>query len=336
MLNLFIVRIPIIWPPKQVNAYIVKGVNESLIIDAGPDLFLSKVVLQRDLERIKVDFKRSVFLMTHSHIDHSGLIERCAGGSKVYVGYKEVESLFKDEKEEIKNVVAFAVENGFPEHTAALITRFMFRRHPKKYLEPIPLRDGDVIEVGDYKFRCIETPGHTRGHICLYDQERRMLVSGDHILSNITPNISSWSYEEDLLSTYLFSLKRTYEINAHLILPGHGRPFIGLRRRVLELIDHYRSRLLEILNVIGYRSCDAYWITSKMKWNMKSSFWDHMLGVQEWLAFGETLACLNFLVKLRVIERRTLRGRALYNITDVDAIEVLNDYFSRLYKTLTS
>ncbi|MEM0217129.1 MAG: MBL fold metallo-hydrolase [Candidatus Nezhaarchaeales archaeon] len=333
---MFIIRIPMIWSPKQVNAYIVKGVDESLIIDAGPDLFLSKVVLHRDLEKIKVNLKRSIFLVTHLHIDHSGLIERCACGSKVYVGCKEVESLFKDEKEEIKNVVAFAVENGFPEHKAALITSFMFRRHPKKCLELIPLRDGDFIEVGDYKFRCIETPGHTRGHICLYDQERRMLISGDHILSDITPNISSWSYEEDVLSTYLFSLKRTYEINAHLVLPGHGSPLVGLRRRVLELINHYRNRLLEMLNVINYRSCDAYWITSKIKWNTKSSFWSHVLGMQTWLAFGETMACLNFLLKLGVIDRKILRSKAFYNIVDGNAIEVLNDYFSRFYKTLTS
>ncbi|MEM4467829.1 MAG: MBL fold metallo-hydrolase [Candidatus Nezhaarchaeales archaeon] len=330
---MFIAKTPMIWPPRQVNTYIVKGANESLIIDAGPNLLLSQAVLYRNLRRINVDLKRSMFLATHLHVDHFGLIERLADGSKIYVGHREVEHLFEEER--VRDVLVFAIENGFPESRAALITRFMSKRHVKKSLKLIPLRDGDVIEVDDYRFKCIETPGHTCGHICLYDQEKRMFISGDHILKDITPNISSWSYEEDVLSTYLHSLKRTYEIDAHLVLPGHGSTFIGLRKRVLELINHYKCRLLEILNVIGHRSCNAYWITTKIKWDKQPSFWNHVLNLQEWLAFGETLACLNFLVKLGVVERRMLRNKAFYNIVDINAFEELNNFFSRLYSMLT-
>lgn len=308
-----------------VNTYVIKGADESLIIDAGPDLFLSRIMLRRNLRRIKVDLKRSIFLATHLHADHFGLIERFADGSKVYMGRREVDSLFKGE--EIKDVLSFAVENGFPEHRAAITARLMFRSRPREPLDLVPLRDGDVIEVSDYKFKCIETPGHTRGHICLHDLDRRVFISGDHILGDITPNISSWSYEEDVLGTYLSSLKRTYEVDARFVLPGHGKIFTGMRKRIVELMNHYKCRLLEIVSILSRRSGDAYWITSKIKWKTRHPFWNRMLNVQEWLAFGETLACLNLLVKLGVIERRMLRNKTLYSVTNADATEKLNIYF---------
>lgn len=326
---MFIVETPIIGSLNHVNTYVIKGDDESLVVDAGPDFFFSKMMLFRSLRVVKVNLRKSVFLATHSHVDHFGLIEKFAVESKIYIGHKEVESLFRNE--DLKDILTFAVENGFPEHEATMIARLMFRRRLKKPLEPVPLKDGDVIEVGGYKFRCIETPGHTRGHICLYDQERRLLISGDHILDDITPNISSWSYEEDMLSTYLSSLKRTYEIDARFVLPGHGKVFTGLKRRVIELINHYRWRLLEIINVLAYRSGSAYWISSKIKWRTRASFWERMLNVQKWLAFGETLACLNFLVKLGIVERRTSRNKVLYNMSHDNAVEELNNHFLRLY-----
>lgn len=327
---MFMVQIPMIAPLKHVNMYVVRGFDENLIIDAGPPLLSSKIMLFRNLRGLKVSLNKSVFLATHSHADHFGLIERLAGNSKIYIGHREMNSLFRDE-EEVKKVIVFAVENGFPEHSATLIARFMFKRYSRRPLELVPLKDGDILEIGDYKFKCIESPGHTWGHICLYDQERRLLISGDHVLSDITPGVFSWSYDEDTLSAYLSSLRRTYELNANLVLPGHGRIFMDLKRRVIELINHYKLRLLEVISVLSHRIENAYWIASKVKWGARQTFWSRMLNVQRWLVFGETLACLNFLTRIGILERKMLRGRTLYSVADANAAESLNDYFLRFY-----
>ena len=76
------------------------------------------------------------------------------------------------------------------------------------------------MNVGDYRFEYVETPGHTKGHTCLYEPERKILVAGDHILLDITPNISLWNYEQDLLKEYMTSLDKVCKLDvarAHTI-----------------------------------------------------------------------------------------------------------------------
>jgi len=51
------------------------------------------------------------------------------------------------------------------------------------------LAQGHTLTYGDYTFTCIETPGHTLGHICLYETAKKILISGDHVLIDISPNI---------------------------------------------------------------------------------------------------------------------------------------------------
>lgn len=325
---MFLAEIPVIGPLK-VNTYIVKGAGEDLIIDPGPSFPLSKVMLLKCLGKLTVNLRRSIFFATHSHADHFGLIEKFTNGLRVYMSHKEVDLLF--EEENVREILDFAVENGFSKHDAAIVAKLMLRRSLKKPLELAPLRDGDVIDVGDYKLRCIETPGHTRGHMCLYDLERKFLISGDHVLSDVTPNISSWSYEEDTLGSYLSSLKRTYEIDARLVLPGHGEAFTGLKRRIVGFVNHYRCRLVEIINILRHRSGDAYWLSSKIKWGTRHPVWARTLNVvRRWLAFGETLAYLNFLVKLGIVERKVLESKTLYSVVDVNAVDELNRFFSRI------
>lgn len=327
VLNLFAIEIPVIGPLK-VNVYIVRSTDGDLIIDAGPGLLLSKLMLRRSLSRVKVNLERCSFFVTHSHADHFGLIERFISGSKVYMSRKEADFLVREKN--VKELLNFVVENGFPEHEATIIARFMLRGPLRKPLELIPLKNGDVIEIGDYKLKCIETPGHTCGHTCLYDRERKILVSGDHILSDATPNVSSWSYEDDALSAYILSLKKVYQIDAKLVLPGHGRIFTNLKKKVVELMEHYRWRLLEIVKVLSYRSGDAYWLSSKIRWETRHPNWARVLNVlRRWLAFGETLACLNFLVKLGIVERRELRGKVQYSVVDASVVDKLNNYFTR-------
>ena len=55
-----------------------------------------------------------------------------------------------------------------------------------------PLPDGAELRYGGHTLRCVLTPGHTPGHLCLYDPGRRRLFCGDHVLFHITPNICRW------------------------------------------------------------------------------------------------------------------------------------------------
>jgi len=96
----------------------------------------------------------------------------------------------------------------------------------------------------------IETPGHSPGHCCLYEPNKRILFSGDHLLREITPNVSLWSEEVDVLNLYLTNLKRFTELEVKVVLPGHGDPFSEFEKRIYELERHHAERCDEILNLV--------------------------------------------------------------------------------------
>jgi|YelNatPaOPRAMG01_1025707.scaffolds.fasta_scaffold56485_1 glyoxylase-like metal-dependent hydrolase (beta-lactamase superfamily II) len=93
----------------------------------------------------------------------------------------------------------------------------------------------------------IETPGHSPGHCCLYEPNKRILFSEDHLLKEITPNVSLWSEEVDVLNLYLTNLKRFTELEVKIVLPGHGDPFSKFEKRICELERHHAERCDEIL-----------------------------------------------------------------------------------------
>jgi len=319
---LFMVKTPLIGLVNHVNTYVIKTDDESLVIDAGPDFFLSLATLRKNMKKLNLSLDKSLFIATHEHRDHIGAAQRLAVESKVYVGYNELRALLHG-RERVKEVLAFAVENGFPEHLAKGIVRLTLGARSKNLPELVPLRDGEVLKLGHYKLKCVETPGHTRGHVCLYDQDSGVLLCGDHVLGDITPNISSWGYEEDSLSAYLLSLKRVCDLSPSLVLPGHGRPLKDLKRRVKELVHHHEERLLEIVRILEGRSGDAYWISSKVGWKTQYTSWERMPILHKWLAFGEALAHLNFLTKLGAVDRKVVRGRTIYQLADVNAVETV-------------
>lgn len=107
-------------------------------------------------------------------------------------------------------------------------------------LQPL-LREGDPIEIGDFSFRCIETPGHSPGHTCLYEPKRKILISGDHILSDITPNITIWPEMQDSLQKYLASFRMVCNLGVKLVLPGHRSIMDDLKGRIKALQEHPRT-----------------------------------------------------------------------------------------------
>lgn len=100
-------------------------------------------------------------------------------------------------------MLSHAGSNGFPENLLTLA----FRNHPGFKYKPERasdfniLCDGDKVDIGDYHFICIETPSHTRGHMCLYDASKKLFFSGDNILRDITPNIACFSERGDPFAT---------------------------------------------------------------------------------------------------------------------------------------
>ncbi len=124
---------------------------------------------------------------------------------------------------------------------------------------------------GGRMLRCMLTPGHTPGHLCLYDPARRRLFCGDHVLFHITPNICRWQGVEDSLGDYLSSLDRTAALDTAELYPGPPGETGDLRQRAAELTAHHARRLEDT----PARPCEkapgltAYQIAGRMRWSIR-------------------------------------------------------------------
>jgi glyoxylase-like metal-dependent hydrolase (beta-lactamase superfamily II) len=157
------------------------------------------------------------------------------------------------------------------------------------------LREGDNVITGEFTFRVVWTPGHSSGHICLYEPERKVLISGDHILPRITPNISVHPQSiEDPLGRYINALKQVRELDVELTLPGHDEPFAGVRERIDAIIHHHVQRNMEILTVLQQDTHNTYEIARELIWGTGSR-WHNLPDFHKRMAVFETLAHLTML-----------------------------------------
>jgi glyoxylase-like metal-dependent hydrolase (beta-lactamase superfamily II) len=121
----------------------------------------------------------------------------------------------------------------------------------------VRVADSERVTLGRREWVGLFTPGHTDDHLCLYDEEAGVLISGDQVLPTITPHISGLIPNDPLLQ-YVESLDRLAAL-AHVetVLPAHGHPFFDLSKRTNEIKIHHDERLQklrEICDALGWAS----------------------------------------------------------------------------------
>jgi glyoxylase-like metal-dependent hydrolase (beta-lactamase superfamily II) len=160
----------------------------------------------------------------------------------------------------------------------------------------------------------VTTPGHTMGHTCLYEPERKILIAGDHILDDITPNIQCWTDGQNPLKHYLASLDKVSALDVDLVLPGHRRLIKDHHARISELKRHHEIRLQEVLDILEGGPQSAFEIASQMTWDLKVASWEEFPVTQKWFATGEAISHLRYLEKEGHIGREKDGGLTRYRI----------------------
>jgi glyoxylase-like metal-dependent hydrolase (beta-lactamase superfamily II) len=117
--------------------------------------------------------------------------------------------------------------------------------------------DAERLLLGGRSWVAVHTPGHTVDHLCLYDPEAKILVSGDHVLPSITPHISGLGVSLDPLSDFFRSLEKVGELDTSLVLPAHGLEFHDLGARALAIRRHHEERLQKLRDA----SAEVGWAT---------------------------------------------------------------------------
>ncbi len=295
-------------PLKYINSYVVKSKDSALIIDTGLKNELCKNALLEGLKEVDINLDKTDFFITHMHADHSGLLgELSSDNSRLYFS-KEDEPFITGAlnwREFWENAKLFAQKHGFLKRLSdeAILKHpgylFSVKQRPKGKI--INVEDNYTINIGDYSLKCIKTLGHTKGHVCLYDEAKGVLFSGDHVLYDITPNISAGYENKNPLGEYLKSLEKIKNLSVNIVLPGHRNNFKELKGRINQIKQHHKDRLKEILEILKDKPRNAYETAALMSWDIDcENFSDYPIA-QKWFAHTEAIAHLLYLNEQKLV-----------------------------------
>jgi glyoxylase-like metal-dependent hydrolase (beta-lactamase superfamily II) len=300
-------------PLRAINSYVIKGHGRNLMIDTGMNQPECRAALETGMRELGVDPRDTDFFVTHMHADHAGLVaDLAADGSIIYAS--RLDASIINNGPDWDGMRRFAHSSGFPwdELQQAIDRHPAAQYRTSRHVDFTIVGEGDVVSVDRYRFRCVETPGHTWGHLCLYDEDQRLLVSGDHVLGDITPNISVWSSFENPLDIYLKSLDKVSTLAVDLVLPGHRRAFPGLKGRIEELKRHHEIRADEVLDILKDGAMNPLQVAARMTWDMTYRTFDEFPVQQKWFAGGEAVAHLRYLEEKGLVQQESRGNQMVY------------------------
>ena len=285
----------------HVNAYLVESNKGNLLIDTGYDTAEAFAALRDSLRSRGFGFKDiSQIVVTHIHPDHYGQADKLrqiSGASLALSGIEErlIQPRYEKMHNLLKEVRLVLARNGVPEDELSGLTEAALAVKPFVGLASpdIKLEDGDKVPLSSSQFTVLLTPGHSPGHICLYEPERKFLFSGDHVLPDIFPHVGLHPQSgENPLGDFFDSLQRLEKLEVNFVFPGHGSVFSGFKLRVSELLYHQEQRQLAIIKVVRDEPKTAYQIANEIPWMPagevvsfdKLSTFDRRLAVMEALA----------------------------------------------------
>lgn len=285
-------------PLKLLNSYVIQDGGETLIIDTGFNRIECEIALMEGLAKLGIDWNRTGLMLTHLHSDHTGLVAQLtAKGANVYMSAIDKWLLEANGRWEASELMF--VKYGYPEEEIINQRNNQALAYsPPRDFAVTKLSDGDILKVGDVKLECIHVPGHTPGQMVLYIRDEKILFSADHVLFDITPNISVWGDDDHSLEDYLESLDLISELDIVRTFPGH-REFAGnIYDRIATIKEHHHIRLQEVLDaaaagaVPGFSggSLTIYDIASRISWSARGRKFEDFAPTQKWFAMGETLS----------------------------------------------
>lgn len=305
-------------PLRWLNSYYIDngGTSRDLLIDTGFNMPECRRALLAGMQELNIDPQNTDLFITHLHSDHCGnadMLEQM--GCRIIMGRDDYAHLGTGSGHGWEDRRVRALEDGMSNEDFENI----FLHNPAVQYLPKPFHarlvdDGNVLPYGRFSFECIETPGHTPGHMCLFDREKSLMFTGDHILFDISPNITFWPSVKDSLTDYIISLDKVRSLNVATALPGHrncGR--ITANERIDQLFVHHEKRLAELEQMIREEpGLNGYELAGKMRWKIRATNWADFPPAQKWFAYGEALAHLDYLVNHGRVRREVKDGLSAY------------------------
>lgn len=304
-------------PLRALNSYIILSEDRNLIIDTGFNSKECREAFMEGIKELNLDLSKTDLLVTHLHADHSGLAAALnKEGVRVYAGKidgKMINAMssksYWNKFEKYKVMFDLEKDNiSFDDHPG-------YKYCPKETIDFISLEEGDTINVGEYSFKVVDIPGHTPGHIGLYEEKHKLFFCGDHILKRITPNITFWGFDKgDILNTYFNSLNKVYNYEIDHLFSAHRELLSSHKERINELLEHHKNRLEEIMDILKEGKKTVRDTAASMQWQLRYDSWEEFPNPQKWFASGEAMSHLEHLTAIGKVKRSEENGILYYEL----------------------
>ena len=294
-------RVPTPFMVGRVNCYLIE--DEPLtLVDTGPN---SGKALD-DLEHQLADRERSIedlelVILTHQHIDHIGLAEIVAsrsGAEVAAIGASAsfLENFGEDAERDDQFAAGLMLSHGVPGDvvTALQSVSRSFRAWGSRPKVTQPLRDGQMLRFAGRSLEVQHRPGHSPSDTLLWDADRRLLFAADHLIAHISSNalitrpLDGSGERTQALVTYIESMRRTRELPAEIVLPGHGEPITDHVALIDERFEQHRRRAEKIYDLVAERPRTGY--------ELAQALWGNVAVTQAFLTLSEVIGHLDLLV----------------------------------------
>jgi glyoxylase-like metal-dependent hydrolase (beta-lactamase superfamily II) len=250
------------------NVYVITGIETSAVIDTGMGEVSSNALLLREIDKLKIQRNEITLIVnTHEHIEHFAGNFALQNATRAKIAAHPIAAQIIEKP--TRQIEGEEMLDALSEEAARQLKNWSeFYKMIKPTHVDRKVVDGDLIEVDGTKLRVIHTPGHSRGHICLYDMERKILFSGDHVLGSGTPYIGQWpDGSNGNMTDYIDSLKKLKELDIELILPSHGPVVKEPYRRIDETIERKMKREEAIIEALRKSETRDIWSLTREVYN---------------------------------------------------------------------
>ena len=286
----------------RVNCYLIED-DPLTLVDTGPNSGKSLDELQRALSEHGYSIEDlELIVITHQHMDHLGLLEILGRRSNAEVaafhtltGYLRNFGESATADDEFSQ--ALMRRHGVPSDMALVLGSVgaAFRAFGSSGQVTRELHDGDTLQLRDRRFEVFHRPGHSPSDTIFWDEERAILIAGDHLLAHISSNPlvsrpltgTGESDRPHALINYMESMRATRELPAQLVLAGHGDPITDHAALIDERFRMHQRRARKIFGMLAAGPCTAYEIAVRM--------WGNVAVTQAYLTLSEVLGHLDLL-----------------------------------------
>jgi glyoxylase-like metal-dependent hydrolase (beta-lactamase superfamily II) len=291
----------------RVNCYLIED-DPLTLVDTGPNSGKSLDELERALAALGHRVEEiGLIIITHQHIDHLGLLEILARRSGAEVAaFHLLGPYLRDFSASAAADDEFSIQimlrHGVPPElaTALGVVGAAFRGFGSSGPVTQPLRDGDEVRLRDRAFRALHRPGHSPSDTIFFDEQRRIVLAGDHLLAHISSNpLLSRPLEEPgadggrphALLDYIASMRTTRAMPAGLVLGGHGAPVtdhVSLIDERFRMHDRRARKIQGLLEADPAHPPTAFDLAARM--------WGNVAVTQAMLTISEVIGHLDLLI----------------------------------------